>query len=144
MGIIAHSTPIVRVALFCLTAVVGASEAGMPADHETPEDGREVAGTTVVLELPAGPGNPRNSEGSFVALKDGRILFAYSRYRGAMDWADHATADIAARTSADGGRTWSQDDRIIVPNEGRLNVMSASLLRLADGRVALFYLRKNG
>jgi hypothetical protein len=105
---------------------------------------REIPGTTVVLELPASPGNPRNSEGSFVALADGRILFAYSRYRGERDWADHATADIAARVSADGGRTWSEEDRILVPNEGRCNVMSASLLRLADGRIALFYLRKNG
>jgi sialidase-1 len=104
---------------------------------------REIPGTTVVLELPSGPGNPRNSEGSFVALEDGRILFAYSRYRGERDWGDHATADIAARVSADGGRTWSPKDRILVPNEGRCNVMSASLLRLADGRIALFYLRKN-
>ena len=31
----------------------------------------------IVLDLPHGPGNPRNSEGSFAALKNGRILFAY-------------------------------------------------------------------
>jgi hypothetical protein len=100
----------------------------------------------IVLDLPASPGNPRNSEGSFVTLKDGRIVFAYSRYRGKRidDWADHATADIAARISDDGGRTWSPDDRILVPNEGACNVMSASLLRLRDGRIGLFYLRKNG
>jgi len=100
----------------------------------------------IVLALPASPGNPRNSEGSFVTLKDGRILFAYSRYRGERmeDWADHATADIAARVSDDGGRTWSSEDRILVPNEGACNVMSASLLRLRDGRIGLFYLRKNG
>jgi hypothetical protein len=36
------------------------------------------AGPTRVLELPPGPGNPRNSEGAFVTLKDGRILFVYS------------------------------------------------------------------
>ena len=99
----------------------------------------------IVLELPGRDGNPRNSEGSFVTLKDGRLLFAYSRYRGAKlkDWGDHATADIAARTSADGGRTWDATDRILVTNEGACNVMSASLLRLQDGRIALFYLRKN-
>ena len=97
----------------------------------------------IVLSLAAKAGNPRNSEGSFLALQDGSILFAYSRYRGDADWADHAAADIAARRSADGGRTWSGDDRILVPCEGACNVMSASLLRLQDGRIALFYLRKN-
>lgn len=97
---------------------------------------------TPVLSLPARPGNPRNSEGAFVTLRDGRILFAYSRYLG-DDWQDHATAVIAARESADGGRTWTANDRILVANEGACNVMSASLLRLADGRIALLYVRKN-
>lgn len=96
----------------------------------------------LVLALPARPGNPRNSEGAFVTLADGRILFAYSRYTG-DSWQDHARADIASRTSRDGGRTWDADDRILVPNEGACNVMSATLLRLQDGRIALFYVQKN-
>jgi hypothetical protein len=96
----------------------------------------------IVLHLPARPGHPRNSEGAFVTLRDDRILFAYSHYVG-DDWGDHARAVIAARESADGGRTWSADDRILVAQEGDCNVMSVSLLRLHDGRVALFYLRKN-
>ncbi len=97
----------------------------------------------IVLSLDHGPGNPRNSEGAMVTLADGRVLFAYTHYTG-DDWSDHAAACIAARTSSDGGRTWTPTDRILVANEGRQNVMSVSLLRLADGRVALFYLRKNG
>jgi hypothetical protein len=36
----------------------------------------------IVLSLAAKPGNPRNSEGSFVNLANGDILFAYSRYTG--------------------------------------------------------------
>ncbi len=99
--------------------------------------------TEVVLELPHARGNPRNSEGGFAALSDGRIMLAYTRYVG-RSWADEATAVIAARYSEDGGRTWSRRDRVLVENEGRCNVMSASLLRLSDGRLALFYLRKNG
>jgi hypothetical protein len=98
--------------------------------------------SSLVLTLPARPGHPRNSEGAFVTLRDGRILFAYSHYLG-DDWGDHARAVIAARESADGGRTWSAEDRILVANEGACNVMSVSLLRLPDGRIALFYLRKN-
>ncbi|MFW6154446.1 MAG: sialidase family protein [Planctomycetota bacterium] len=96
----------------------------------------------IVLDLPHGPDHPRNSEGAFVTLADGRLLFAWSRYRG-DDWADHAGADIVGRFSSDDGRTWSSDDTILVANEGDCNVMSASLLRLRDGRIGLFYLRKN-
>ena len=96
----------------------------------------------IVLDLPHRRGNLRNSEGSFVTLNDGRIMFAWSRYRGS-NWADEARADIAVRFSADGGATWSARDKIIIRNEGDQNVMSTSLLRLHDGRIALFYLRKN-
>ena len=95
-----------------------------------------------VLELFSGPGNPRNSEGSFVALRDGRILYVYTRYNG-TSWADHASADLASRESRDGGRTWSGTDRIVLANEGSANIMSVSLLRLQDERIALLYLRKD-
>ena len=95
-----------------------------------------------VLELPRGPNNPRNSEGDFARLKDGRILFVYSHYVGTSG-SDHAAAYLASRVSHDEGRTWSATDRVEVENEGGMNVMSVSLLRLKDGRLALFYLRKN-
>jgi len=96
----------------------------------------------IVLKLDPSPDNPRNSEGSFVTLADGRILFAYTRYYG-ESWADEATARIGGRCSTDAGRTWSGTDELIVENEGRHNVMSVSLLRLQDGRIGLWYLRKN-
>lgn len=98
---------------------------------------------TLALSLPHGASNPRNSEGSFVALADGRILFAYSRFYG-EDGDDHGTADICARFSSDNGGSWSDTDTVLVKNEGGCNVMSVSLLRLQDGRIALFYIRKNG
>ena len=46
-----------------------------------------------VLELTHGRNNPRNSEGAFVALKDGRIMYAYTRYYG-KSWSDEATPSI--------------------------------------------------
>jgi sialidase-1 len=98
---------------------------------------------TITLQLTHGPGNPRNSEGAFATLKDGRLVFIYSRYDG-DDWADEATARLCARYSADGGRTWTAEDIVVVENEGRCNVMSVSLLRLQDGRLGLWYLRKDG
>jgi sialidase-1 len=104
--------------------------------------GWRVMSSAIVLHLPPGPGNQRNSEGSFVTLADGRVVLAYTRYRG-ESWADHAAAGIVARESADGGRTWAAAERVWVEGEGACNVMSVSLLRLADGRIALLYLRKN-
>ena len=92
-----------------------------------------------IYNLPHGEGNPRNSEGSFVKLNDGSIMFAYTRYRG-NSWDDHATADIVAIKSADGGRTWS-DYSILQPNRAA-NVMSVSLLRLQDGRIMFMFLEK--
>ena len=99
-------------------------------------------GIKIALELKPGPDNPRNSEGAFMPLKDGRILFAYSRYNGTSRH-DHASADIAARYSSDQGATWTDKDEIIVKNHGGMNVMSVSLLRLQSGEIALFYLLKN-
>ncbi len=100
------------------------------------------AGPVTINLLPPGPGNPRNTEGSFAKLKDGRVMFVYSRFSSDGP-ADSGAASLAARYSSDGGRTWSESDQIIVPNEGGLNVMSVSLLRLSSGELALFYVRKN-
>tara|TARA_R110001592_G_scaffold101302_1_gene286623 strand:- start:35406 stop:36548 length:1143 start_codon:yes stop_codon:yes gene_type:complete len=95
----------------------------------------------VVLHIGKEGVPPRNSEGSFIHLKDGRILFAYSKFIGGAS--DHASGLIAGRYSEDGGETWTQNDEVIVDNEGGMNVMSASLLRLNNGTIALFYARKN-
>lgn len=95
-----------------------------------------------VMTLPSGPDNPRNTEGGFVTLKDGRILYVYSRFSG-KSGGDDAHGYLTACTSDDGGKTWTNNGDPIFPREGKENDMSASLLRLADGRIALFYLVKN-
>ncbi len=94
-----------------------------------------------LYQLRPGPQNPRNSEGDFIRLRDGRLLFVYSRFRSGSS--DFSSADLAAVVSSDEGRTWTPWPRLIVPNEGRMNVMSVSLLRLQNGQIALFYVRKN-
>lgn len=98
-------------------------------------------GKDVVLKLEPGADNPRNSEGDFIELKDGRILFIYTHFTGNAG-GDHSPAFLAGRYSADGGLTWSQDHQV-VGREGDMNVMSVSLLRLQNGNIALFYGRKN-
>ena len=92
-----------------------------------------------LLTIEPAAGNPRNSEGDIVELRDGRLCLIYTRFTGGAS--DHAAADLAKRISADGGRTWSEDEIVVSRTDGQ-NVMSVSLLRLADGRIALFYLRK--
>jgi sialidase-1 len=94
----------------------------------------------IVQEWLPQPDNARNTEGSFVTLRDGRVLFIYTRF-GATG-GDGGAADLVARTSSDGGQTWSAD-RVVLRNDAR-NVMSVSLLRLADGRIGMVYLRKEG
>ena len=106
----------------------------VPASHiQEPEN---------VLSLEPGQDNPRNSEGDFIRLKNGDILFVYTHYYGNSS-SDHGSAYLASRRSKDEGRTWTTSDHVALENEGDMNVMSVSLLRLQSGQIALFYLRKN-
>ena len=84
--------------------------------------------------------HPRNSEGSFATLASGRVIFCYSQFYGGA--ADESAAQIVRIQSDDQGRTWSAPE-VVVPNAGGKNVMSVSLLRLASGKLAMFYLIKN-
>jgi len=92
--------------------------------------------------VPPKTNNPRNSEGDFISLKNGLMMFVYTRFTGGTS--DDSRADLYAIFSGDHGKTWSLRSEPIVENEGKKNVMSASLLRLSEGEIALFYLRKNG
>ena len=100
------------------------------------------AGPEVNLVLAPSAANPRNSEGDFLPLRDGRVLFVYTHFTGGGD--DDAAAHLASRVSADGGKTWSDRDEIVPAVRGARNTMSVSLLRLRSGKVALFYLVKHG
>ena len=92
-----------------------------------------------LLTIEPGKGNPRNSEGDIIELKDGRLCLIYTRFTGGGS--DHAAADLAMRISKDNGASWSKDKIVIKRTDG-LNVMSVSLLRLNSNEIALFYLRK--
>jgi sialidase-1 len=123
--------------LLIAAALVLASSVGFGAETNLPP----VVALERHLTLSPQPGNPRNSEGDFIRLKDGRWLFIYTHFTGGSS--DHAKAFLASRESRDGGKTWSDTDQVVVPNEGGFNIMSVSLLRLRSGAIALFYLRKN-
>ena len=83
-----------------------------------------------------GPDNiyTRHSEGDFIRLKDGRILFVYSRFTGGAH--DDSPSDLAFCISGDEGETWS-----IVPtavytgaDESKLEVMNDNSLILSVRR----------
>jgi len=99
------------------------------------------SGKEIVLRLEPSDGNPRNSEGDFITLKDGRILLIYTHFTEGSG--DNTHAYLASRYSDDDGRTWTEEDITIVQNEGGMNVMSVSLIRLNSDKIALFYMRKN-
>ena len=128
----------VAVLPLCLLILIGS---GCKSRSESKS--KEVSqGKEDVLKLLPGPNNPRNSEGDFITLKDGRILFIYSHYTGTSG-DDNANAYLAGRYSCDKGKSWTTEDKKIVEQEGKMNVMSVSLLRLQNGEIALFYLKKN-
>ena len=93
-----------------------------------------------MLRIEPRQGNGRSSEGDFVRLNDGRLLLVYTKFIGT---GDHAPAALVSRISGDGGVTWSSDDESVIERkDDDANLMSVSLLRLQNGRIALFYIRK--
>lgn len=102
-----------------------------------------ITSSKIVSLLSPSDGNPRNSEGDFITLADGTIMFAYSRYTGGRN--DHSPCDIAAVFSHDGGNSFNDEPLILVraSQHGVRNIMSVSLMRMANGDIGLFYLVKN-
>jgi len=93
-----------------------------------------------ILEDHSGDGK-RSGEGAAVALADGRLLLIYGQFDGA---ADDSPARLVSRISADGGRTWTVPERFVEPRADWINVMSVSLLRLQDNRLAAVFLARSG
>lgn len=94
-----------------------------------------------VLFLSSKEGNPRNGEGTFLRLKNGAVLFVYSKFSG-NDWHDECTADIASLTSYDDGETWVEDRIIFRHDDDSRNYMCPSLIRMNNGDVGLIFLKK--
>ena len=93
----------------------------------------------IVLSLGPGGEFSRHSEGDFIRLRDGRILFIYSRFT--QSYRDDAPSDLVGMTSADEGESWSKP-RVIIPASqfGVDNVMSVSLLRMQNDDIGLFFI----
>ncbi len=104
-----------------------------------------IKSTRETLLLNPSQNNPRNSEGSFVALDDGRIAFAYSHFYGNNGADDGAPCDIYVIFSNDGGESFDIDNPTVLVRAseyGIENIMSVSLLRMQNGDIGVFYLVK--
>lgn len=93
-----------------------------------------------IIVCPATEEHPRNGEADVIRLKNGDLLLAYGRWN--KSTSDFGAAEIWCKTSSDGGKTWG-NDRVLVPNEGKLTTFSVSLLRLANGDILMAYLTKD-
>ena len=136
---ISHLSGRITLFSFCVFSLLGML---FSCSGNKKNEAKQIPESEISLILKPSENNPRNSEGDFITLKDGRILFIYSRYSGNSS-SDHAPASLAGRYSNDGGKTWTSKDEVIVSNEGGMNVMSVSLLRLKNEEIALFYIKKN-
>ena len=94
-----------------------------------------------VLFLSVSENNPRNGEGTFIRLKNGDIMFAFTEYYGDCG-ADHGTARISACISKDEGETWSDRQVLLEKDEKAQNIMSSTLIRMNNGDLGIIYLRK--
>lgn len=96
-----------------------------------------------ICRLVPSENNPRNSEGDFIRLNDGRIMYAFSRYSG-DNWDDHCPCSIAAIFSDDNGETFSEEPVILIRASefGEKNVMSVSLLKMQNGDTGVFFILK--
>ncbi len=91
--------------------------------------------------LATGDNNPRNGEGAFIRLTDGRILYGFTEYIG-DSWNDHAHARLSGIVSADEGETWSSRRVLLECPADAKNVMSLSFLRMGNGDIGMFYIKK--
>ena len=94
-----------------------------------------------VLFIRTGEKNPRNGEGTFVRLLDGRLMHLYTEYCGNA-WVDHAVARLSACYSSDEGESWSAPTVCLEKDEKAENIMSPSLFRMKNGELGMVYLRK--
>lgn len=115
----------------CIALCVTAAAAACAQDPSAPQ--------TQVL-VPATVEHPRNGEGDIIQLRNGDLLLGYGRWGANGD--DFGAAEIWAKTSHDGGKTWGED-RCLVPNEGKVTTFEVGFCRLKSGDILLSYCTKD-
>ncbi len=93
-----------------------------------------------VLFIAAGKDNPRNGEGTFLRLRDGRIMYAYSKFT-EDGWDDGCTADVVAIFSDDEGESWKNEHIIVKHTKDAINCMCPMLIRLKNDDIGIMVFR---
>ena len=96
----------------------------------------------LVWDLIPNENSGRNSEGSFIRIPDGRIMFAYGSMVGPTS-SDSGACNIVAIYSSDEGESWTEP--VIVAEAaffGVKNIMSVSTLYQKDGKIGVYFLIK--
>lgn len=103
-----------------------------------------ILNSRIVKDLAPDKGNPRNSEGAFIELSDGRIMFIYSRFNDGIG-RDSDPAGLARIYSDNGGETWSDTQSVLTAADDHAqNIMSVSLIRMQNNDIGLFYFVRYG
>ena len=96
--------------------------------------------TKKILSFDPKEGNRRNSEGDFLRLKDGSIIFVYSEFL-YNQYGDSSPCRISCIKSNDNGDNWSDPRVLMIPETfGGTNVSSVSLLRMQNGDAAMLFM----
>lgn len=87
--------------------------------------------------------NQRNSEGDFISIDNDKVLFAYSRFSG-QNHHDHDPSNIATVVYDLNSYTFDSNAEIVkkASDFGVQNLMSVSLLRMLNGDIGMFYIKK--
>ena len=92
----------------------------------------------IVLDLRPNAEYTRHSEGAFLRLSDGRIMYAYSRFTESFN--DDAPSHIVVCHSSDEGESWSEPQLVFDPSDFNThNIMSISLLRMNNGDLGMIF-----
>lgn len=83
----------------------------------------------------------RNSEGSILELKDGKLLIIYQEFEMGKGDSDFFPGRLVAMTSDDDGLSWGDHRVLVTPAREDINVFSPSLLRLPDGSILFCFMR---
>ena len=106
----------------------------LPAAFDAPDAAREF-----IDLVEADENHQRTGEADIIELAGGELLMAFTDFRSSLD---DASAVIRACRSSDGGKSWTRP-KVLIENEGRMNVAAVSFQRLSPKNLLLFYGRRN-
>ncbi len=102
-----------------------------------------IAKKQVLGHIGPGTDNQRNSEGDFIQINEKQILFAYSRFK-EKSFHDNAESDIAGIVLHNNAEKLDLSYSILkkASDMGVENLMSVSFLRMLNGDIGMFYIKK--